>query len=160
MTHTNQERDPYWEVELSQSYSITRIVVWNRQEHNDWLSQATVELLDADRNVQATFQLPKEPENQGEGSKGPSFTFILPQSCTLVEGTYQAESNSATRPWWAFKPASCPSTGCPLFFWCVCFPLMGYNDQIFFLSYHVVLSCVGSMALTRWISGKKDNSSG
>ncbi len=49
--HTNQQADPWWMVELDQSYVISRIVVWNRRDCcGARLNGALVALLDSNQN--------------------------------------------------------------------------------------------------------------
>ena len=49
--------NPWWEVDLQESYNVTRIVVWNRKGDTWRLSGATISLLDAKRNVVKSYHL-------------------------------------------------------------------------------------------------------
>ena len=58
ITHTNFENNPWWEVKLTDSYDVTRIVIWNRLDCClEKLSGAVSSLLDANRNVVEEYAL-------------------------------------------------------------------------------------------------------
>lgn len=52
-THTKQEENPWWEIDLGESLPVDRIVVWNRSdsEVHGRLANAQVKLLDQDRKL-------------------------------------------------------------------------------------------------------------
>jgi hypothetical protein len=51
-THTNQENNPWWEVDLKNVHTIERIAIWSRTDCcPERLDNFTLEILDADRQV-------------------------------------------------------------------------------------------------------------
>ena len=77
-THTRQEDNPWWEVDLTADCGVDRIVVWNRTDNGQHvrLAECRLQLLDGNRGVvwQATIS---EPPN-------PSAT-LLPRQLTPLE---------------------------------------------------------------------------
>jgi hypothetical protein len=72
-THTNSEKDPWWEVELSEATRVDRIVVWNRTDGNvgSRLANLRIRLLDQQRERVWQFQLGNEPQTKHEISLRP-----------------------------------------------------------------------------------------
>ena len=71
ITHTNFENDPWWEVELTDSYDVTQIVIWNRKDCcSERLSGAVLSLLDVNRNVLEEYVL-------GDTTNQKNFVFTL-----------------------------------------------------------------------------------
>ncbi len=78
MTHTKNEKEPWWELDLKRTTPILKIMIWNRSNADpERLDGATVELLDENRQVvwekttekprpSATFILPRPPANADE----------------------------------------------------------------------------------------------
>ena len=64
-THTDREQNPWWEVDLGQSYDIDRVLVWNRFDYG-WtrLRGFRLQLLDPKRNV-VWEQTPPDPSAAG-----------------------------------------------------------------------------------------------
>ena len=83
----NPESNPWWMVDLKQSYEITRIVVWNRQDCcTDRLSGATVSLLDSSGAATKQFSI-------GDSTNKDSFTFEVDDvSWTVGEDTCLAST--------------------------------------------------------------------
>ena len=89
ITHTKEEKDPWWEVDLSESNTITRIVVWNRDSNRDWLSGAVLSLFDANRNL-------VEEHNLGENTDQLSFEFDLPNIPNISSNYGHVPNRSGT----------------------------------------------------------------
>ena len=52
VTHTTQQRDPWWEVDLSGARVINRIIIWNRTDCcSERLDGFSIQILDKDREV-------------------------------------------------------------------------------------------------------------
>ena len=51
VAHTNQEDNPWWEVDLQATHPVERIVVWNRAEEGGRLQGYRVQALDEQRHV-------------------------------------------------------------------------------------------------------------
>mmetsp|Transcript_30066 Transcript_30066/g.49264 ORF Transcript_30066/g.49264 Transcript_30066/m.49264 type:complete len:404 (+) Transcript_30066:258-1469(+) len=58
-THTSEELNPWWKVDLGAPHDIKKIVLWNRQDVglSDRLSYATVSLLDSDKKSIAEMSI-------------------------------------------------------------------------------------------------------
>ncbi len=52
VTHTNEEKNPWWEVDLGQTSTLERIAIWNRTDHNlqSRLKDYQLSVLDEQRN--------------------------------------------------------------------------------------------------------------
>ena len=71
ITHTNFENNPWWEVKLTDSYDVTRIVIWNRLDCClEKLSGAVLSLLDANKDVMRDY-------NFGDTTNQQQFVFTL-----------------------------------------------------------------------------------
>jgi len=59
ITHTFEELNPWWKVDLGAPHDIKKIVLWNRQDVglSDRLSYATVSLLDSDKKSIAEMSI-------------------------------------------------------------------------------------------------------
>ncbi|MCA9246689.1 MAG: hypothetical protein KDA42_06225, partial [Planctomycetales bacterium] len=57
VTHTNNEKDPWWMVDLKGIKEIVALKIYNRQEVGDRLSGAIVEILDAEKKVVWTAKI-------------------------------------------------------------------------------------------------------
>ena len=76
ITHTNFENDPWWEVELTDSYDVTQIVIWNRKDCcSEKLSGAVLSLLDANGDVMIEY-------NFGDTKNQEDFVFTLTDEST------------------------------------------------------------------------------
>lgn len=61
-THTKIDREPWWEVDLGQSYEIEQVFLWNRTEAGqDRLRGVRVQLLDEQRNLVWEHTAPEQP---------------------------------------------------------------------------------------------------
>jgi putative heme-binding domain-containing protein len=60
-THTNEQDNPWWELDLGRMHTIDRITIWNRRERNDGtrLEGFSLKLLDDQRAT--VFSLEKQP---------------------------------------------------------------------------------------------------
>lgn len=69
-THTAQERDPWWEVDLGSPRPVERIALWNRTDNGLFvrLAGCRIVLLDEDRRALWVRSVPKPPEVHGEFS--------------------------------------------------------------------------------------------
>ena len=51
-THTDRDREPWWEVDLGESYQVDRVLLWNRSDYGSTrLNGFRVQLLDEDRKL-------------------------------------------------------------------------------------------------------------
>ncbi|MCH2181769.1 MAG: DUF1553 domain-containing protein [Mariniblastus sp.] len=62
VTHTATVDNPWWELDLGQPQQIDKVVLWNRLEAAQRLSNFTIELLDADRQAVMTRQFDPHPD--------------------------------------------------------------------------------------------------
>ena len=88
-THTSQESNPWWELDLGQPTSIERIVVWNRTDGNypPRLKDFRVLLLDADRNLlfQSEPDIPSPSVLITVPSKVSEFDLLPPETIAFVQ---------------------------------------------------------------------------
>jgi hypothetical protein len=68
VTHTRQEKDPWWEVKLAEARPIERIVVWNRTDGGlgTRLANARVKVLGEDRKVVWENEVAEPPDPKRE----------------------------------------------------------------------------------------------
>ncbi|MCH2177527.1 MAG: DUF1553 domain-containing protein [Mariniblastus sp.] len=62
VTHTATVENPWWELDLGREQSIDKIVLWNRKEASNRLSNFSVELLDSNRQIVMTRQIDSHPD--------------------------------------------------------------------------------------------------
>ncbi len=64
VTHTAEQENPWWEVDLQQPSAIERIVVWNRTDNETGrrMADLKVSILNADRQPVWQFELPEPPQ--------------------------------------------------------------------------------------------------
>ncbi|MGD9854923.1 MAG: DUF1553 domain-containing protein, partial [Planctomycetaceae bacterium] len=64
VSHTETERNPWWEIELPESAAVGRVVVWNRTDNglHARLSDWRIVLLDEDRQPLFVERFPQAPE--------------------------------------------------------------------------------------------------
>ena len=61
VTHTAIVDNPWWELDLAAPQTIDKIILWNRLEAPERLSNFTVQLLDSDRQVVMTRHVESHP---------------------------------------------------------------------------------------------------
>ena len=65
-THTNPEKNPWWEVDLGEERGLNQVVIWNRAGLQERLDGFMVSILDVDRNTVWTKTFKKAPERELE----------------------------------------------------------------------------------------------
>lgn len=67
-THTAQQDDPWWDLDLGKDQAIDRVVVWNRSDGGvgERLAGATISLFDASNKVVWSQKMSERPERRSE----------------------------------------------------------------------------------------------
>ena len=67
-THTRQQADPWWELDLGEEHPIDRIVIWNRTDNGlqNRLAPVQVKVLDAARNTVWQISIDRPPQASRE----------------------------------------------------------------------------------------------
>jgi hypothetical protein len=85
--HTARQADPWWEVDLGESYDIERVLIWNRSDYgSDRLNGCRVQLLDEDRNVVWEHAPPKPLTAQRLNSLAAQLRRDLPERALAFDG--------------------------------------------------------------------------
>ena len=71
-THTDNESNPWWELDLGREVPIERVALWNRTDagHNTRLGGAKAVVLDANRQEISSLTLPSSPEAKTDFTSG------------------------------------------------------------------------------------------
>ncbi len=71
-THTKNERNPWWEVDLLKARDLTEVVIWNRSYGQERLDGFKLSILDADRKEVWQTEVAKAPQTSMEIELTPS----------------------------------------------------------------------------------------
>jgi len=106
-THTNQEKDPWWELDLGQDLAVDSLALWNRTDGSgERLARSRVTLLAADRSVVWEGALDTAPDPVTKlGPAAPKAVKLAHASADYAQNEFGPElaidSNPGRRSGWA-----------------------------------------------------------
>ncbi len=112
VTHTDQQDNPWWEVDLQQTHELNKLVIWPRADGadlNSRLDGARVSVFDADRKLVWSTLIPKGPDAALEIIPGgPSFVALTGASASFEQAEFSAaksiDADPAQNSGWAVSP--------------------------------------------------------
>lgn len=111
VTHTNEEANPWWEVDLKQVRELTKLVLWPRTDSGLFARHdgLRVSVLDADRKPVWTTVVDKGPEKSLEiVPGGPSAVPLSGASATFAQSTFEPaeaiDADMTQDSGWAIAP--------------------------------------------------------